>query len=211
MKKLVHCLTPALLAVPLFLHAQSTTYFSNVGLSSSLQRSIASDSWAAGYFTTGSAEAGYSLQSIQLLMLNSSRSPTGLSVSLWDFQTDQPILALSGPDPTSAGLYTYTASDFVMPPKHQYWFVVTSQTPAATGAFHWSYTANQVPIYPPKWQGGGYYVSSDGLNWTRTPAAPDFQFSVNATLIPEPSVRWLLGLGALIAAVPWCKRALGAQ
>ena len=136
MKKLVYCLTPALLAVPLFLHAQSTTYFSNVGFSSSFQHSIASDSWAASYFTTGSAAAGYSLQSIQLLLGSSSGSPTGLSVRLWDFLKDQPILTLSGPDPTSAGFYTYTASDFVMPPGHVYWFVVTSQTPAAAGAFH---------------------------------------------------------------------------
>jgi hypothetical protein len=214
MKRLVSCIAAALLAMPLFLHAQGTTYFSTVGVSSAGHRSIASDSWVGAFFITGPASAGYSLQSIQLLMGSSSGSPAGLSVRLWDFQADRPIFTLSGPDPTSAGLYTYTASDFIMPPGHVYWFVVRSETPAAAGTFTWLYTYQSDPYsgFPYlHWSGGGYQTSSDGLNWTRTPAV-NMQFAVNAIMVvPEPSAQSLLELGALLAAAPWLKRARGSK
>ncbi len=203
MKNLVCGAAIAVLSIPMFLHAQGTIYFSSMGTPSQGSRLVGSNSWGAAAFQTGNFSGGYSLNSIQLLMGNSVGSPGGFSVRLWDFQTDQPILTLTGPNPTTAGVHTYNASAFLMAPSQVYWFVVTSQTSVGTGAFDWSYS-NQHALGDP-WSGGGYNVSSDGLNWTRQ-AVREFQFAVYASQIPEPSALALCLTGGIIAASRFVQR-----
>ena len=88
-----------------------------------------------------------------------------------------------------------SAPGFVMPRNTVYWFVATSQMPSAVGHFAWATTSQQVPGNP--WIGGGFQVSSNGVNWTRG-FEQEFQFAVNAHLIPEPSAGTLLALGSVI-------------
>ncbi len=197
MKNLVCRAAITVLSIPLFLHAQGTFYFSSLGTPPQSGLLVGSNSWGAAWFQTGSFSGGYSLDSIQLLTGSSVGSPGGFSVRLWDFQTDQPILTLTGPNPTAAGVYTYNASAFLMLPSQVYWFVVTSETPTGTGAFDWSYS-NQHALGNP-WRGGGYNVSSDGLHWTRDPDR-EFQFAVFATQIPEPPTLAFCLIAGIFAA-----------
>ena len=197
MKTQLNFIALAILTLPLCVTAQGTTYFSNGGVSSDGHVNVGSDSWGAAWFQTGSAASGYTLESIQLFMGDTAGSPSGFSAMLWNFQTGQPILTLTGPNPTTAGIYTFSASSFVMPPNKVYWFVATSQTPTAGGGFTWAYTSQNVLGNP--WLGGGYQVSIDGLNWTRE-SGREFQFAVNAQLIPEPSSHTLVALGSIVVA-----------
>ncbi len=203
MKNLVCGAAIAVFSIPLFLHAQGTIYFSSMGTPSQGSLLVGSNSWGAAWFQTGNSAGGYSLNSIQLLMGNSVGSPSGFSVMLWDFQTDQPILTLTGPNPTAAGVYSYTTSSFLMPPSQVYWLVVTSQTSVGAGAFNWSYSSLHALGNP--WSGGGYNVSSDGLNWIRDPDR-EFQFSVYASQIPEPSSLALCLTAGIIAAHRFIRR-----
>lgn len=197
MKNLVYSTAIAVLSIPMFLHAQGTTYFSSMGTPSQGSLLVGSNSWGAAWFQTGNFSGGYSLNSIQLLMGNPVGSPSDFSVRLWDFQTQQPILTLTGASPTTAGVHTYNASSFLMSPSQVYWFVVTSQTSVGTGAFNWSYSSQHALGNP--WLGGGYNVSSDGLNWTRD-GGREFQFAVNATQVSEPSSLSLWLSGGILAA-----------
>lgn len=203
MKTLYAFIVNAIVFVPFYVQAQGTTYFSGMGIASQGNYSIGSNSWGAAWFQTGNSPGGYSLNSISLLMGNSVGSPSGFSVRLWNFQTQQPVLTLTGSNPTTSGIYTFTAPSFAMGLSQVYWFVVTSQTSIATGAYNWLYS-NQLALGN-AWQGGGYNVSSDGVNWTRD-GGREFQFAVNATAVPEPTALALLGLSAGLVVLAHKKR-----
>jgi hypothetical protein len=195
MKLLLAIVALAVFTAPSSAPAQGTTYFSNVSCPTTSYVDIGSDAWGAAWFQTGSAPGGYTLDSIQLLMGDTIGSASGFSIMLWDFRTDQPILTLAGPSPSVAGTYTFDAAGFVLAPKTVYWFAAASQTPSAAGHFSWASTSQEVLGTP--WTGGGFQVSSDGVDWTRE-ASREFLFAVNAQVIPEPSASTMLILGSVL-------------
>lgn len=203
MKKLCAFIFNAVVLVPFYMQAQGTTYFSSMGTPSQGTYSIGSNSWGSAWFQTGNSPGGYSLNSISLLMGNSVGSASGFSVRLWNFQTQQPVLTLTGTNPTTAGIYTYTAPSFVMGSSQVYWFVVTSQTSVGTGSYNWLFS-NQHALGN-AWEGAGYNVSTDGVNWIRD-AGREFQFAVNATAVPEPTTLTLLGLSSGLLVLAHKKR-----
>ena len=176
--------------------AQGTTFLSNLDTPTIGNLPVASDAWLSTWFQTGPSPAGYTLNSIQLSLGNATGNPIGIEVMIWDFRNRQSLANLSGSDPFTAGLYTYTASDLSLLPSTVYWFAVKSSTTAATGSFQWNYSApGGFILGSDLWNGGSYQTSSDGVVWDRGNSVGKLQFAVNATAIPEPSSFALLGMG----------------
>jgi len=185
-----------LLAAP-EIHAQGSIYLSNINnYPAAGSVAVGSDAWIASWFKAGSSPDGYELNSIQLSMSNPSGTPKDILVMLWDFQSRQSIATLAGPDPASAGVFTYTATDVLLEPNNVYWFVVTSPTSVASGAFHWDYYHLGKGVTGPEgwYLGGGNQVSSDGVAWSRDTVGT-MHFAIDATAVPEPSTLALFGMG----------------
>jgi hypothetical protein len=206
MKKIiiaVVALAAELFATP-FVQAQGTLYVSNLGQTPFGNATVGSDSWLAQPFLTGSNADGYDLNSVQLLMDAASGNPSSLIVSLYSnsssIQPGNSLGNFSGSDPSTAGIYTYTASSIVLLPSTLYYVVLTAATPIAQGAYNWS--VGDIAKSP-----GGWFIepdsysSSDGSNWNRS-RSQIFQLGIYATAVPEPSAMSLifLGSGVLIYA-----------
>lgn len=197
------CVIAMGLAVQLILmcgaRAQGTMYLSGLDTPATGTLPVGSDAWVATYFATGAAPAGYTLDSIQLAFEGVGGNPSGLKVMLWDFQNNQPIITLTGSDPSGAGVSIYHASGFSLSPLSVYWFVVTSTTPISVGTFSWNHSSSS-PVGIELWHGGGYQTSSNGLVWTRDNPGGTPQFAVTATPIPEPSTFAFLSVGGFVLA-----------
>lgn len=191
-------------------HAQGTIYLSGLDLPTAGNLPVGNDAWIATYFGTGSAPLGYALNSIQLSIGGVSGNPSGFKVMIWDFRSAQPIITLTGPEPSASGMFTYGASDFPLARLTTYWFVVTSTAPVTDGSYRWNYSTAD-PIGSERWLGGNYQTSPDGVQWTRivTPAGTP-QFAVNATVIPEPSSLALSCCGGLLLAACLLRRGIAA-
>ncbi len=184
--------------------AQGTAYVSNLGFTSSGSLPVASDSWLAGNFITGTNARGYLLNSVRLALGDASGNPSGFTAMLYASPATGglPISwvgTLGGSlDPVAAGTYTYSpTSSLTLSPIRVYWVVLTAGTPAADGAYAWSTTAAYPPLSTGGWSGGRDFLSSiDGLNWQSVPGAYA-QFAIAATDVPEPGVGTLLVLGLL--------------
>lgn len=185
------------------MHGQGT-YVSNLGSPTTGSLSVASNAWLATWFRTGSATEGYSLDSIQISMATPSGTPDGFTVMLWDFNLDRSIATLAGPNPSTSGVFTYTATALTLAPSTVYWFAVKAATPLSVGAFRWDHAAarNDTPGIDGWLQGAAYQTSLDGIDWDRSTQVGNLKFAVTATAIPEPSAMSLilLGGGALIYA-----------
>ena len=205
---LISTILVAELIAPLFTQAQGTLYLSNLGEGSSGGAAVASDAWAAAFFQTGfNIPGGYTLDSIQLSFSESSGSPIGLSVSI--YQPNRTSLlgnylgSLSGADPTAAGVFTYVSTSPIPLNWGQgYVIVVTAETSLAQGAFFWN-QADSYSYSTALWPGSyGSDISTDGVNWTG--AGYPFQFAIYATAIPEPATLALAALG--LAALGFWQR-----
>ena len=96
-------------------------------------------------------------------------------------------------DPSTAGIYTYTASDIVLESSTTYWIVIECTTSLTVGSYTWSETDRT--SYSGNWDlGMGHYSSNNGSTWGRTTYI--CQYAINATAVPEPSTVALLALGA---------------
>jgi hypothetical protein len=132
------------LLAPQIVQAQGTTYLSNLGQPSSGSFPVASDKWIAQSFGTGTNSGGYMLNSVQLLMVAASGSPSSFDVSIYHVMADSGVGiipvnslgSLNGADPGAGGIFTYTASDIALLPETFYFIVVTSATPSAQGAYN---------------------------------------------------------------------------
>jgi PEP-CTERM motif len=190
------------------IHAQGTTYLSNLGQSSTGSLAVGSDSWLAVDFTTGNNAGGYLLDSVQLAMADASGNPNGFTVMIYNALVGSGITpgdslgTLNGSDnPSTAGIYTYTPTTDVMLSSHTIYFIVlTTETVVANGAYNLSYAATF--SYNPSggWAVGNdessvavFHSSHNGLSWIGNDG--NLQFALNATAIPEPSASWLLLLG----------------
>lgn len=190
--------------------AQGTVYLSNLGAPSMGSYSVASDSWLAVGFRTGSNTGGYLLDSVTLAMLDAIGNPSSFVVSLyWSSvfaprpgSSLSPLLGTT--DPQSAGLYTFVAPpNLLLLPNTTYYIAVSEGATTASGAYQWG-TADMSPnLGGNGWSGGGVFVSADGLpaGWNSIPGYT--QFALNATAIPEPSAFALILLGGILL----CRRA----
>jgi hypothetical protein len=185
---------------------QGTLVVSNIEAPSAGSASIGSDSWIAqGFFFRASATKPYRLDSVQLRMEPASGVPGDFQVSLYSapagvVAAPQNVLGyLDGPaDPSTNGIYSYTATGIELSPGILYFVVVTGSTPIAEGAYEWSTTdvgAGIVNWVIPPWN----YSSSDGLTWEPPLQEGAFKMAIHATAVPEPSTLCLgaLGLGFL--------------
>ena len=196
------------LAVPPSSNAQGTIQVSNLNQTPTGSAESGSDAWLAQSFTTGANANGYVLNSIQLLMVSASGSPSGFALSLYSSPGNgapgSNLGVLSGPDPASGGVFTYIASGLTLSPSTFYYAVITSDTPVAHSSYTWSAANGTAP-------GNGWtiqnfhYRSTDGVNWTWRPREEVFQLAINATAIPEPTVLTLAGLGSVLFAL-WRQR-----
>ena len=198
MRKIILTLVPAIaLLLPQIAPAQGTLYLSNLGQTPTGDMAVGSDAWIASTFTTGTNSGGYVLNSIQLLLDSASGSPSGLTVSIYNFnngQSGSSLDALSGSDPAAGGIFTYTATNLTLLPSAGYLIMLTSATPVTVGAYDWSLANNPAYNSSDRWNLlNAYYHSTDGSNWAvqrgNTP-----QFAVNATAVPEPATYALAGL-----------------
>ena len=187
--------------------AQSTLLVSNLGKTSSGAIAAGSNSQLAQFFynngsnpSEGGSDAGFHLDSVQLLMSNPVGSPNSFSVGIYSGASRRegpgPLVGfLNGATPDSAGVYTFTAPNITLASLTVYWLVVSGGTSVEQGSYSWNLAANN--SYDSD-NGSGlspYYDSSpSGSLWTRNGSTP-LQFAVYVTAIPEPSSLALLGVG----------------
>lgn len=188
---------------------QGTLFVSNLSQPVNTIVFIAHDSWYANSFTTGPNSLGYSLNSVQLLMQTAIGNPSGFSVSIYlgngGFPSSTNVGNLSGSDPLAGGVHSYSASMVTLLPSTRYFVVVSAQTFLSTGAFRWSSPTTGFSDTTGGWSYGPYHsTSTDGINWSRS--APDLQYAVYATAIPEPSSAVVLALGSLMLATSLRRR-----
>jgi hypothetical protein len=186
--------------------AQGTLYVSNLGQTSGGSAAIASDSWIAEPFYTGSNSDGYILNSISLLMSAASGSPSGFNVSIYSVSTSEYyppgsfIGSLSGnSNPSTSGIYSYTTSGITLLPDTHYFVVVNAATPQTVGTYQWNYhSLDDIPVSGIDGWGLSllYDTSTDGLTWNYARISLP-QLAVYATPVPEPSTLALGALGAL--------------
>ena len=184
---------------------QSQTFLSNLGESPGNSFAVSQNSWAAQAFNTGdnfvgNHLAGFQLNSIQVFMDAPIGNPSGFALSIYSKVTRNEgpsflIANLVGNNPSSPGIYTFSASNLTLGPQNVYWIVMTSSSPSTSGSYVWreSSTLNYQGIgrwtpYP------SHDSSADGITWAINGNQP-FQFAINATAVPEPSSLLLLSVG----------------
>jgi hypothetical protein len=188
------------------LAAQSPTlYLANIGSPGDGGWLISDFSYAQS-FVTGPSPGGYTLNSVSLVMGGREVNAAGFTLSLFRDSAGTPsqtLDLLSGDSNPGRGLYTYTSHGLALAPSTTYWIVAGansgaagytwnmtwhSSTYAAVGG--WSIdTADYCQAYRRyDWTSWGLSTSAEGL----------MQFSVNATVVPEPASLTLLFLGAVL-------------
>lgn len=174
-------------------------FLSNLVQPSLASHPISSNSWIAQPFFTAPSIVGFNLDSIQLLLGATLRNATGLSVAVYSGsrKPQTPFGFLSGPEPTSEGVYHFSASGITLTPQTLYWIVLTAETPASAGNFTWERSSSQSYFSASGWTMGlSFFSSEDGSSWLQTTPYP-MQFALYASVIPEPSSFVLLSVGSL--------------
>jgi hypothetical protein len=197
-------LLTGLLLAPQFLHAQPTTYVSNLGQPVTGTATAGIDYLLAAEFATGLNPQGYYLTSVQLGLAPASGNPNNFAVDIFVGGSSggmgHSIATLYGPtDPAAGGVFTYTpVAPVLLIPNYFFYVVLSSATPVATGSYNWNLSAPGSFTLNEGWRAvGGYLSSVSGATWTAT-SGFNPQFAVNATPIPEPGVPALFVLGGLV-------------
>jgi hypothetical protein len=205
MKSIVISLVVAVSAAQMSRAQGTVTYLSNLGQASTGSVAVASDSWVAAAFRTGTNVPGYSLDSIQLAMTAASGTPSGFTVMVYSnvppvgVGPGGSLATLNGSlDPVASGIYTYTpAGTLTLWPFTAYYIVLTAGTAIANGENEWSLAATNAYNPNAGWEAGGTWTSSDGSSW-HSSTLRYLQFAINGTPVPEPSTLGLLALGGLV-------------
>lgn len=126
--------------------AQGTAYLSNLGEGRFTGVTLENGQWLAQPFKTGTASAGYNLDSIQVLVASEvqrgSIHDTGsFNFFLYSDQNGQPennLGSLSGFNTIGLGTLTYTASGIILSASTTYWIVATEVVPTGSSlAYIW--------------------------------------------------------------------------
>jgi|SRR5579885_3502471 len=185
------------------LQGQGVLYVSNLGETAGGAMAVASNSWIAQLFVSGSNPQGYLLNSIQLLMNPASGNPSGFAVSIYSADGNGNPGTLLGnlfgdSNPMAGGVFSYSASEVKLSPITDYFVSVTAATSVGTGAYSWSLanTTSDTTFGDPRWAIYELYDTSlNGVDWTHFAGQNPFQMAIYATAIPEPSVAFLVFLG----------------
>src|SRR3974390_357482 len=98
--------------------AQGTLFVSSLGSTNPIFVGLGANYWMAPPFVTGPTKQISTLNSVQLTMLVTGTSVgTNLHVSVYNNNSGAPgssLAALTGSDPTSSGLCTYSASGVLL-------------------------------------------------------------------------------------------------
>jgi hypothetical protein len=195
----------AMVLSPRTAFSQGTVYLTSLGQPSVGSAAVASDSWQAVDFFTGGNPGGYVLDSVQLAMTPASGAPDDFTVMLYTDAGNIGALpgnslgTLSGStDPSTGGLYTYTADSLELAPDTSYFIVVTAGTASSAGAYDWSLENTSSPNTSGGWHSTDVlYSSSDGSYWPY-PSSTVPQFDLAATAVPEPETLYLLSLPGVL-------------
>lgn len=182
-------------------NAQGTLYLSNLGEAVYGGETPSTNLWFAHAFTTGVNSGGYSLDAVQLLINFGSPLATSFTVSVRGNSgtgsgPGAQMGVLSGPVPTTNGVFSYSAANISLAPVTTYWVAVTADNPDRIGT-RWSDTTSTNYASIGGWQlaTDNGMVSLDGINWSARAGTSPSQFAITATAIPEPSVVALFFLG----------------
>ena len=186
--------------------AQGSLAVSNLGQTSTASAFVANNSWIAQVINVGANTQGYILNSVQLLMGAASGNPSGFSVSVYSKSGDPHSFAipgdfpqnnlggLSGSEPVTGGVFSYSTTGIFLSPSTWYFVVATAATASSQGAYTWSACSGST-------QGNGfeiendYFSSNNGSSWTAHLRQNVFQLGISATAVPEPTPLVLFGLG----------------
>ncbi len=196
----------AMVLSPRTAFSQGTVYVTTLGQPSVGSAAVASDSWQAEVFTTGRNPGGYVLDSVQLAMTPASGAPDDFTVMLYNAVGVAGALpgtslgTLNGStDPSTGGLYTYTADILEFAPSTSYFIVVTAGTATSAGAYAWSLENTSSPTTSGGWNSTDVlFSSSGGSSWHQSSFGIDPQFDLTATTIPEPDTLYLLSLPGVL-------------
>ena len=203
---------------PQLADAQDTVYLSHLGSSTdTIGPGIASDSWWAVAFETGTAVNGYSLNTIQIRTAGVTGNPSGFQLLLCDDNAGNPRSSLEpliGSAPTSAGVYSFLASGITLAPSTVYWVLATSPDPTSSGnTIYWA-------MNPDTYAGSdGWSLDTSFMANTGGTASSDWShlywvhvtsggltLAISASPVPEPQVYALTGLGLfafLVRRLKW--------
>jgi len=188
--------------------SQGFPSFSDLALTPSGSTLVSSDSWIGQFFFTGTNTAGYLLNSIQLRMENQTGNPAGFTLSIYSSTFSAPtpprviqpgvnLETLSGANPSAAGVHSFSSTGLFLSNRTAYYLVATASTSSSTGGFLWDHTNEQPTAGLDRMATGtGYSYSIDGVSWEFS-RQHYYQFAINVTAVPEPSLLALFGLGAL--------------
>jgi len=191
MKKIVFAIVTLFGLLPLqTAQAQGVLYISDLGQPVAGSAAIGSNSWIAQTFVTGTNAGGYVLNSVQLLMDAPMGTPSGFNVSIYSKTGSSPqarIGMLTGPDPTMAGVFSYTNPGIFLTPSSFYYVVVTAATSTNNSSYTWSATTgffqtNRFTI------DDGYFSSTNGSNWTSVIRQKTFQLALYLSAAPPPNL-----------------------
>jgi hypothetical protein len=208
MKQIIILMLAGLLTADV-VRGQGTVYLSSLGQQNGIGNSVnavASDSWLASGFKTGTNSGGYALNSVQLQMDDATGNPDGFTLMLYTTsqtnsfssppQNSLGILAGST-NPSMQGVYTYTASGLTLSASTWYFIVLIASSPSVNGSYISDADAS---TYNPV---GGWIInptntalksSNTGSSWNINGEAFPI-YAITATPVPEPETYVLLGLG----------------
>jgi hypothetical protein len=164
---------------------------------------------------TGLNPQGYRLNSVTLNMGGSTGSGLG------DFQLQ---LFATGPflpttslgdfavtsNPLDAGEYTFAFTNLSLILSSQTYYGIVARSPGSTGPtvsqYGWRNTSGGIdPISDPNWRIFDQLVKTEGnSSWSSIRSGP-YQFSIDATAVPEPSTPFFL-MGLVAGALVRCRR-----
>jgi hypothetical protein len=180
--------------------SQGTLYLSNLGEpSTSFIISPFFEGVADQSFETRSGGNGYLLNSVSLLMGDIYGSASNLNVSIYSDNSGQAGSSvgnlIGNNDPKTAGQYIYTASGIILNPSTTYWIVTTCDqvvtenfpNPPIIGGYTRQSTASTTYLSEDGWNIASSSIPIFGFSYL-------FQFSINATPIPEPAFFYILAI-----------------
>jgi hypothetical protein len=148
---------------------------------------------------------------MQLRIAEIAGNPDGFELSLYSDNGGMPgsgLGLLIGPDPTGAGIYTFTASDITLWPSTVYWAVATSSDSSTSGnSFYWALDPNSYTSSDGWSLGTTDKYSFDGSSWNAGGGGSPYTLAVDATPVPEPRISSLAGMG-LFAIFLRCRKRL---